>query len=218
MSISSELTYVEINGTDSAATVYTVDLRVIDVSHIKIYKKLIAGGLWVAVTSGYTITLTGTQGSTKASVVFTAAPGSTYKLRFLRYVPVTQPFEYPVSGSFPAKSHEDGLDRLTMCVQQAFENALTIDPNNNTIGRVLFTPPTTATASLFGLEVTGGAMASKVYALGDVRPHLTYSGGMPTSADIESNAFGIHYNSSLGKYYLALNIGGTIKKLEIALA
>lgn len=217
MSLSTEATYVELNGTDSAATVYTIDLRVIDVSHIKVYKKLIASGPWTLVTSGYVILLTGSQGSTKASATFTTAPGSTYKLRFVRYVPTTQPFEYPVSGAFPAKSHEDALDRMAMCVQQGINNALSIDPSTNTLGSMTFSNPVVGANTVFGVYDNASQPTLKSYTFAELRTYSSSTSDLSTTS-LADGYWSIHKNTTTGLIKLFVRSGSTVSSILLASA
>ena len=49
------------------------------------------------------------------------APGDGLIVFFIREVPLTQEVDYQPYGPFPAETHEDALDKLTMLVQQLQE-------------------------------------------------------------------------------------------------
>jgi hypothetical protein len=72
-------------------------------------------------TTHYTIT--GAGSASGGSVIFTAgnipASGETVVLR--RAVPQTQAIDYIANDPFPAESHEEGLDRAMMTLQQVQE-------------------------------------------------------------------------------------------------
>lgn len=77
-----------------------------------------------ALNTQYTLTDAGTAagGTLTVSVDpddFTPAVGETLVIR--RVVPETQETDYPEGGAFPAAAHEQGLDKLTMLVQQHSE-------------------------------------------------------------------------------------------------
>ncbi|CAB4136219.1 hypothetical protein UFOVP296_31 [uncultured Caudovirales phage] len=223
MSLSSEDTYVEINGTDSAATEYSFPHRVLEVSHIKIYKRIIAGGNFTLLTSGYTVSLVGAQGQTTAKVVFSSAVGSTNQLKLVRYLPVTQPFEYTVSGPFPAKSHEDGLDRAMMCIQQvssSFERSLNTSPLDYDLPQTTFPPQTNGTAIVFGLNASLGAKnytASDVADLLSSQP-ISYASGTsyPTAVTLAAGKWIVHHNTSTSSTRIWVNVGGTMKSLTFS--
>ena len=73
------------------------------------------------ITTHYTVT--GAGNANGGTVVFTAgnipASGETVVLR--RAVPQTQAIDYIANDPFPAESHEEGLDRATMTLQQLQE-------------------------------------------------------------------------------------------------
>lgn len=76
----------------------------------------------VVVVAGATIgssqyVVTGGNGLT-GTVTFLAAPASGAAITITREVPATQLIDYLRNDPFPAESHEKGLDKLTMLVQQ----------------------------------------------------------------------------------------------------
>ncbi|RLD71633.1 MAG: hypothetical protein DRI87_06670 [Bacteroidetes bacterium] len=67
-------------------------------------------------------TMTGLGSPLGGNVIFDMAPlASIVVLTLMRTVPLTQEKEYPVYGPFPAKSHENALDKLTWIAQQLQE-------------------------------------------------------------------------------------------------
>jgi len=223
MSLSSETTSVELAGTDSAATEYQFPFRVLDVSHIKVYKRAIAGGNYSLVSSGYTVSLVGVQGQTTAKVVFAVAVGSLYELKLVRYLPVTQPFEYTVSGSFPAKSHEDGLDRAMMCIQQVsanFERALSTNPLDYDLPQTIFPAQTSGVPILFGLS---SSLIGKNYGASDVADLLSgqqipYASGTtnPTAVTLASGKWMVYHNTATSSTRIWVNVAGVMKSLTFS--
>ncbi|MBZ9629140.1 hypothetical protein LB450_13645, partial [Psychroflexus sp. CAK1W] len=66
------------------------------------------------------------------SITTTVAPTATQKLSILRNVPFTQLTHYVPNDPFPAASHEQALDKLTMETQQLNEGlsrSITLPPN-----------------------------------------------------------------------------------------
>jgi len=63
-------------------------------------------------------TVTGAGNPSGGSITMTTAPDSGETLTILRNVPATQEIDYISGDSFPAETHERGLDRLTILVQQ----------------------------------------------------------------------------------------------------
>jgi hypothetical protein len=72
-------------------------------------------------TTDYTVTGVGTASG--GNVVFEAAaiPTATETVVLIRNVPQTQAIDYIANDPFPAETHEEGLDRATMTIQQMQE-------------------------------------------------------------------------------------------------
>jgi hypothetical protein len=72
-------------------------------------------------TTDYTVTGVGTASG--GNVVFEAAaiPTATETVVLIRNVPQTQAIDYIANDPFPAETHEEGLDRATMTIQQIQE-------------------------------------------------------------------------------------------------
>jgi len=66
-------------------------------------------------------TLVGAGDAAGGTVTMLVAPATGERLTVLRDVPATQETDYVENDSFPAESHEDALDKLTMIVQQQAE-------------------------------------------------------------------------------------------------
>jgi hypothetical protein len=62
------------------------------------------------ITSDYTIV--------GSNVVMVTPPSATEQLRVERVTPLTQIIDYITNGPFPAESHEQGLDRIVMMIQE----------------------------------------------------------------------------------------------------
>jgi len=73
------------------------------------------------ITTHYTVT--GAGNANGGTVVFTSGniPASTETVVLRRAVPQTQAIDYIANDPFPAESHEEGLDRATMTLQQVQE-------------------------------------------------------------------------------------------------
>lgn len=70
-------------------------------------------------SSGYTIAGLGSDAG--GTVTFTAAPADGVLVTILRVVPLTQQVDYQPYDAFPAETHENALDKLTMITQQIQE-------------------------------------------------------------------------------------------------
>ena len=63
-------------------------------------------------------TIDGVGDANGCTVTFTTAPANALSVRIFRWVSPTQPVDYQANDAFPAETHEQALDRLTMLVQQ----------------------------------------------------------------------------------------------------
>lgn len=70
-------------------------------------------------TTDYTVS--GAGSASGGTVTFNTAPGCNKSVALVRDVAYTQATAYPENDPFPASSHEDALDKLTMLVQQVKE-------------------------------------------------------------------------------------------------
>jgi hypothetical protein len=80
-----------------------------------------------------------------ANVEMEVAPAIGETLLIMRVLPLTQEMDYVEHDAFPAESHETGLDRLTMIVQQLQEqlNRALLLPKSGAFGE----PPASADAA-----------------------------------------------------------------------
>ena len=108
---------------------FTVPFRFLDASHLAVMRKA-ADGSSTTLTLNTDYTVAGV-GNPTGTVTTTVAPATGTTLLILRDVPATQEKDYVEGDRFPAASHEDALDKLTMLYQQGDERnrrALTVPP------------------------------------------------------------------------------------------
>jgi hypothetical protein len=119
MTVSSATSRNEYNG-NAATLIFAYTFRILDEDHISVY----VDGVLKTITTHYTVSGVGDLGG--GSITFLAAPASgTGNVVFIRNVPVTQETDYVENDPFPAESHEEALDKLTMIVQQLDDLLLT---------------------------------------------------------------------------------------------
>lgn len=97
---------------------FLVDFRILDATHLEVIKLTSTGEVRLAYPADYIIS--GVGGPT--CDLFTTAPvpvGQT--LTIIRDVPRTQEADYVQNDNFPAETHEEALDKLTMITQQLAE-------------------------------------------------------------------------------------------------
>lgn len=111
-----------ISTTDTSTTVssngvvtdFTANFKVLDASHLIVYHVVGSTATLKALTTDYTVPTVGTATTT---VKFNSAPATGSVIMFLS-VPFTQLARYVNSDKFPARSHEDALDKLNMLIRQ----------------------------------------------------------------------------------------------------
>ncbi len=119
MAVSTDTTRIVYVGNGSTVTPYAVTFRVQEVGQVRVSQRtnLEPDAPWTPITEGdYEVTLIPETGL--AEVRTAAAFDDESDLLIYRVVDFTQEREYPVSGPFPAKSHEGAIDKLTMLAQQ----------------------------------------------------------------------------------------------------
>jgi hypothetical protein len=119
MTVSSATSRNEYNG-NAATLIFAYTFRILDEDHIAVY----VDDVLKTITTHYTVSGVGDSGG--GSITFLSAPASgTGNVVFIRNVPVTQETDYVENDPFPAESHEEALDKLTMIVQQINDLSLT---------------------------------------------------------------------------------------------
>lgn len=124
------------NGTTVA---FSFPYRFFTSSDLQVY--LTSAGVDTLQTSGthYSISNTGTEAG--GTVTMITAPATGVGVTILRAVPAEQNVDYQANDAFPAETHEQALDRLTLLVQQRQEEtsrALRVSVATGPVG--LFTP------------------------------------------------------------------------------
>ena len=79
-------------------------------------------------------TVTGVGLTTGGHISFTTAPPTGSRIALTLNIPITQLYQYAELDSFPAKSHEDALAKLTLICQQLkeqLERAVRLPPTSN---------------------------------------------------------------------------------------
>ena len=97
---------------------FTVPFRFLAASHLRVIRNV--AGVETVLTLGTDYTVAGV-GATSGSVTLVAALASGQTLTVVRNVPATQDADYVAGDAFPAESHEQALDKLTMITQQLQE-------------------------------------------------------------------------------------------------
>ena len=107
---------------DGSTDTFTYNFKIFQDSDIQVIIRS-ANGTETTKTITTHYTVTGAGVSAGGTVVFTGGniPTATETVVLRRNIPQTQAIDYIANDPFPAESHEEGLDRATMAIQQIQE-------------------------------------------------------------------------------------------------
>lgn len=145
---------------NGVTTAWSVPFYFLDQTHLLVIRTQISTGIatTLALTTDYTVAGAGVPagGTLTTNVVMTPDQ----RISILRNVPLTQLAHYVPNDPFPAATHEQIVDQLTMEVQQLSETqgrALTLSPNSGGVSTVL---PSPIGNNLIGWNSTATALTS----------------------------------------------------------
>jgi hypothetical protein len=159
MTVSSQITRADYQG-NNVTTQFTVPFYFLDPTHLKVLRTDNSVSppsvTTLVLNSDYSVAGAGEQGG--GTVTATVAPTGTQVITILRSVPFTQLIHYVPNSPFPAASHEQALDQLTMEVQETEEQiSRTIAIPINEVGQNVVLPPASVRAGhAFVFDSLGG--------------------------------------------------------------
>ena len=119
MTISTTINKVSYSG-NGATTTFAYTFKVFSGTDLKVYIRDASGTETLqTITTHYTVSNVGNASG--GNVDFVTPPSGTDKVIIQRVLPLTQTFDYVLNDPFPSDSHEDGLDKLTLQIQQVQE-------------------------------------------------------------------------------------------------
>jgi hypothetical protein len=153
MTISSDTSRVSYS-TNGTTGPWTVPFRFLENSHLQVVYKTAAGvESTLVLTTDYSVAGAGDPEGTVTTVTAYAAGGT---VTIIRNVPATQETDYADGSDFPADSHENALDKLTMLAQQLDERmdrAIVLSAGSTSSGQL---PDAAARADkLLGFNTSG---------------------------------------------------------------
>jgi len=122
MTVSSKITRVDYSGNDST-TAFATTFRFLADSELKVIIRVDATEVETvqAITTDYTVTGSGLDAGGTVTMLTAPATGETLVIK--RDMLFTQLIDYTENDPFPAETHEQGLDRMKMEIQQVTERA-----------------------------------------------------------------------------------------------
>ena len=177
MTISTESTRVEFTG-DGATLPFAVPFRFLDKTDLVVVLRTIATGVEAVQTIYTHYTVLG-AGDANGTVTFVTAPPATQKVVIYNDPPLTQLVDYISGGTFPAETHEEALDRLTIQQKRTREIATRTPSlgNSDTDGSGAYDANSNRIKNL-GAPTAASDAATKTYT--DVLVNNTALGAPPT--------------------------------------
>lgn len=131
---------------DGATSSFAFSFPILDESHllVELRHNTTEAITTQVLTTNYTVSGTGNTVDltdyTSGTINFTSIPSSSYTVIIRRQVPLTQTVDYLENDNFPAETHEDALDKLTMLdlqQQEQLDRTLKFDSGvSSTIGEI----------------------------------------------------------------------------------
>lgn len=120
MTVPSTTLKVQANGNGST-TAFSFPYLFLDNSHLQVYLTDTSTNVDTLQVINTNYTVAGAGVASGGTVTFGTAPAVGKRVTIRRQVPLTQDVDYTESGPFPAETHEQALDKLTMAAQQISE-------------------------------------------------------------------------------------------------
>ena len=155
---------------NGATTAFTVPFYFLDNTHVRILRTQISTGTVTTLALSTDYALTGAGVSAGGTATAVVAPTSDQKISILRNVPLTQLVHYVPNDPFPAATHEQALDQLTMEVQQlneAISRSIKISSNNTISSPEMNYSASARAGLLIGFDSNGDITVSQ--ALGNYK-------------------------------------------------
>jgi Pectate lyase superfamily protein len=179
---------------NGVTTAWTVPFYFLDPAHIQVIRTQISTGVatTLALTTDYTVSGAGVQAG--GTVTTLATLTTDQRLSILRNVPLTQLSHYVPNDPFPAATHEQIVDQLTMEVQQLYENigrTLTLSANSTGVSAAM---PAPAANKLIGWNQNANALQNidpttlaTIVAFGTTNGDLFSGTGAQTAFTLSAN-------------------------------
>ena len=201
MTISSSTTKVSYSG-NASTTVFAYTFKIFDDDDITVILRTNSTGGEVVQTKTTHYTVSGVGSASGGNITFGSAPASGITVVLTRETALTQTTDYTPNDPFPAASHEDALDKITLMVQDQKEEigrSIKLSRSNTMTSTEFTTTPTNRANKILGfdgsgeLTVTEGKVDTVTSSVSAVAP-----GGTPTASST--------YTASSGDLALAFGL------------
>lgn len=172
---------------DASTTNFDYTFRILDEDHIEVSLVDSSGNITVQTkTTHYTVTGVGDSGG--GTISFVSAPAATETVILKRNIPVKQETDYTENDTFPAETHEQALDKLTMICQQLsdrLDRAISV-PDNGVISTTTLNDDSLTAEYLLRVDTAGGAIetVATTTVLNDNLDDLTGLSSMDSANDL----------------------------------
>lgn len=171
---------------DGVTVAFPTTFQFFDESEVVVTERVIATGAETVQTLTTHYTVSGGSGAT-GTVTAVTAPAATVQWVLSRSTAQTQGTDYTANDPFPADSHEDALDRLTLMVQdgqEKIDRALVFPVSDSTSISTEIPNSVDRASKLQGYDATG---APTVYAQASISDTIVPTAYMETLLD-DANA------------------------------
>ena len=200
MTVSSTNTKNSYSG-DGSTTVFAYTFKIFDDDDIIVILRTDATGGETVQTKGTHYSVSGVGNAGGGNITFVTAPASGITVVLIRATVQTQTTDYTPNDPFPAASHEEALDRLTLMVQdqqEELDRAIKVS-RTNTISTSEFTiGPSDRANKVFAFDANGDFSVTQEIG--------TYKGTDTTTTTLAYSARDIVKSTSaaqLGNVYIA---------------
>jgi hypothetical protein len=190
MTVASTTNRVAYTG-DGVTDEFAYTFRILDQSHLQVDVVDTTDGSVTTktITTDYTVSDVGAASGGNVQFAAGNIPSATEKVILKRNIPVKQETDYIENDTFPAQTHEDALDKLTMIIQQLKEEidrALKV-PDNDVISDAEIVTADLTAEYVFRVNTAGTGIEAEAVGqiLDDTVGDLTaLSGGVDSANDL----------------------------------
>jgi len=157
MTVSSTTTKVSYSG-DNSTTVFAYTFKIFDDDDITVILRTDATGSEAVQTKTTNYSVSGVGETGGGNITFVSPPASGITVVLLRETAQTQTTDYTPNDPFPASSHEDALDKMTLIIQDQQEEinrALKLSRTNTMISTEFEVGATTRANKILAFDDSG---------------------------------------------------------------